>query len=121
SDNPEFRNLLSDQNWRIADTLLDVAREMGRPPAQVALSWVINRPGVTSTIIGATKMEQLDANLAALEVEIPPHLLRRLDEVSAPQVTSPYPFWTTEYFKLQASGGAVVNAEPPQQRHGSVH
>jgi aryl-alcohol dehydrogenase-like predicted oxidoreductase len=121
SDNPEFRGLLSEQNWRVVDTMCEVSQEMGRAPAQVALAWVINRPGVTSTIIGATKLEQLHANLAALEVEIPPHLLKRLDEVSAPALVTPYPFWMTEYFRSQASGNTVVNPEPLQHRQGNGH
>ncbi len=56
------------------DVLLEVARELGRSPAQVALNWVAQRPGVISTIIGATKIEQLEDNLHALDFDIPPPL-----------------------------------------------
>ena len=55
SGNPAFTKLLTERNWRIVDTLVDVAREMGSTPASVALAWITRRPGVASTIIGATK------------------------------------------------------------------
>jgi aryl-alcohol dehydrogenase-like predicted oxidoreductase len=85
----------TDRNWRILDTLVNVAKQVGRSPAQVALNWVATRPGVTSTIIGATKTTQLDDNLAALDFEIPATLRARLDEVSALEPVHPYVFFTT--------------------------
>ncbi len=45
----------SERNWEIVDELVAVSRDIGRPPAQVALNWVTTQPGVSSTIIGATK------------------------------------------------------------------
>ena len=44
---------LTERNFKILDVLLEVAAQLGRPPAEVALSWVANQPGVSSTIIGA--------------------------------------------------------------------
>src|SRR5262249_40686355 len=84
----------NEQNWRIADTVVDVARKIGKSPAQVALNWVATQPGITSTIIGATKIPQLEDNLAAIEFTIPTELRQRLDEVSALPPTHPYLFFS---------------------------
>jgi aryl-alcohol dehydrogenase-like predicted oxidoreductase len=70
-----------------------VAAETGRSPAEVALAWVTRRPGVTSTIVGATRVEQLDANLAALALELTPAQRERLDAASRPEPGHPYVFF----------------------------
>jgi aryl-alcohol dehydrogenase-like predicted oxidoreductase len=75
------------RNWDILDALLVAAREMGRTPAGVALAWVLGRPQVTSVLVGATKREQLEANLNALDVKLPPEIERRLTEISRPEST----------------------------------
>src|SRR5262245_42119227 len=59
SANPAFQKF-TERNWMILDVLLDVAAKVDRSPAEVALSWLVHRPGVTSTIIGATKLAQLE-------------------------------------------------------------
>src|SRR6185295_16298435 len=102
----------TDRNWAIVDTLVAVARELDRPPAQVALNWVATRPGVTSTIIGATKMAQLEDNLAALDFEIPAALVARLDEVSRPELVHPYMFFEGNIRRM-ITGGTDVRTEPP--------
>jgi aryl-alcohol dehydrogenase-like predicted oxidoreductase len=72
--------------------LAQVAREAGRSPAQVALSWATRRPGITATLIGATRLQQLEENLRAVEFEIPPELAARLEEASRPEPAYPYYF-----------------------------
>ena len=100
----------SERNSRgIVDVLLDVAKEMGRTPAQVALNWATRRPGITSTILGATKLEQLEDNLGALEMEHPAGALRaRLEEAGRPEPVSPH--WMLEGPMLRhlAHGGAEM-------------
>ena len=73
------------RNWKILDALKEVAGEVGRPPAQVALAWVAAQPGVTSTLIGASKKEQLQSNVASLELRLSSEQLHKLDEVSKPE------------------------------------
>ncbi len=93
-DHPVLGKVLkSEQNWRIVDTVVDVAKKIGKTPAQVALNWVATQPGITSTIIGATKIAQLDDNLSAIEFTIPAELRQRLDEVSALPSAHPYLFF----------------------------
>ena len=76
----------------LVEALKGVAKELGRTPAQVALNWVTNRPGVVSTIIGATKLSQLEDNIQALEFTIPDEQLKQLDEASSQKVVYPYFF-----------------------------
>jgi len=76
-----------EKNWKILEVLHSVAKELGRSPAEVALNWIAHRPGVASTIVGATKPEQLEANIKVLEFQIPESQSRRLEEVSRPEPT----------------------------------
>ena len=105
-DNPAF-NRFSERNWRILDELLDVANEINRPPAQVALNWVATQPGITSTIIGATRTAQLDENLLSIEFEIPAPLRKRLDDLSALEPAHPYKIFNPD-MQGMISGGTKV-------------
>ncbi len=105
--------LARERNWKIVDELVAVAKELGRTPAEVALNWATRRPGVVSTIIGATTPAQLAANLGALEFTLPPELSKRLDEVSAPHVGFPYEFLQRDGFvDKMVKGGTRVEAWP---------
>ena len=86
SSNPVMSKFFKhEKNWQILDALLGVANELAKTPTEVALAWVMHRPGVTSTLIGATKREQLEANLRAAELVLPPELMQRLNEASKPE------------------------------------
>jgi aryl-alcohol dehydrogenase-like predicted oxidoreductase len=88
SENPTLAKFTKPaRNWEILDALLAVAREIGRTPTEVALAWVARRPQVTSVLIGATRKEQLELNLAALELELSPEAERLLTDVSRPEPT----------------------------------
>jgi aryl-alcohol dehydrogenase-like predicted oxidoreductase len=92
SNNPAFARF-TPRNFEIAAEVERVAREVGRPMAQVAVNWVANRPGIASVIIGATKLAQLEDNLQALEFDIPAELAARLDVASKPEPRFPYMFF----------------------------
>jgi aryl-alcohol dehydrogenase-like predicted oxidoreductase len=81
----------SDRTWRIIDAVERVAQGRGLSMAEVALSWVTNRPAVVSTILGARTTEQLAANLRAADLELSSEEQTILDEASdlAP---SDYPY-----------------------------
>lgn len=106
SGNPGFAKF-TPKNWDILDALRAVAAELGKPPAEVALSWVVNRPGVGSTLIGATKRSQLESNIAALAIDIPSQLRARLDDASRLDVIHPYMFFG-EPFTSMLSGGTAL-------------
>jgi aryl-alcohol dehydrogenase-like predicted oxidoreductase len=110
SGNPVF-NKFTERNWRILDVLLEVARELGRPPAQVAINWATRRPGISSTIIGATRLAQLEDNLSALEFHIPAELAQKLEEASRPETFFPYIFFQPA-MQRAISGGVPVSREP---------
>jgi aryl-alcohol dehydrogenase-like predicted oxidoreductase len=118
SSNPAF-NKFSERNWRIHEVLSDVAKRINKPPAQVALNWVITQPGVTSTIIGATKLAQLNDNLQAADITIPAELRKRLDEVSAPEAIQPYTFFGQD-IQPMITGGTSIRKWAPAQVSGAA-
>jgi aryl-alcohol dehydrogenase-like predicted oxidoreductase len=73
-----------DVDFAVIDRLTEVANERGRPSAQVALSWLLRKPGVTAPIVGATKVEHLKDALAAEQLELSDEEIRRLEEPYAP-------------------------------------
>jgi aryl-alcohol dehydrogenase (NADP+) len=70
----------SDADFAVADRTADIARERGVLPAQIALSWVLRQPGVTAPIVGASKLEQLDQAVGALDVTLTDEEAARLEE-----------------------------------------
>jgi diketogulonate reductase-like aldo/keto reductase len=85
---------------------------MGRSMAAVAVNWVANRPAVASVIVGATKLRQLEENIAALAFEMPSELRVRLDAASTPERTFPYTFFGSE-IQGMIHGGVTVGDKPP--------
>lgn len=67
----------------ILQTLLDTAKQLGKPPAEVALRWVMDQPFMTSAIVGARNVEQLGETLKAGGWRLPGAALAKLNEVSA--------------------------------------
>ncbi|MGB8653557.1 MAG: aldo/keto reductase [Candidatus Acidiferrales bacterium] len=113
SPNPVF-NKFTERNWRILDALLDVSNRLARPPAQVALNWVATQSGITSCIIGATKLAQLDDNVAALSFAIPADLRARLDTASALEPIQPYIFFS-DFIQARVTGDVRVQAWSPNR------
>ena len=81
----------NERTWSILDELFAVAEEVRKTPAQVALNWLLQRPGVTAPIVGARTMEHLEDNLNAAGWALDDGQMARLNEVSEPQV--PYPYY----------------------------
>jgi aryl-alcohol dehydrogenase-like predicted oxidoreductase len=77
--------------YDIVDVLVQIAGDHGVSPAQVALSWLLARPAVTSLVIGARTGEQLADNLGAADLVLAADERARLDEVSGSPL--PYPYW----------------------------
>jgi aryl-alcohol dehydrogenase-like predicted oxidoreductase len=82
----------SERNWRILDAVRGVAEKRGTTPAAVALAWLLQRPEVTSIIIGARNETQLSENLACLTVALDDADLQALGSVSEPEWGYPYDF-----------------------------
>ena len=77
--------------WDIVDALVEIGDARGASPAQVALAWLLGRPGIASVVIGARTDEQLADNLGAAELALGADERARLDALSAPPLL--YPFW----------------------------
>jgi aryl-alcohol dehydrogenase-like predicted oxidoreductase len=78
--------LYSEGDFEVVDRVADVATERGVSSAQVALAWLLHRPGVTSPIVGATKLGHLEDAIAAEQLELSPDEMQRLE---APYVPHP--------------------------------
>lgn len=76
----------------IADVVVAIAREIGATPAQVALAWTLQNPAVVSPLVGARTPEQLQDNLAALDIDLHNEHLHKLDDASAPDLGFPHEF-----------------------------
>jgi len=80
-----------DQLYDIVDALVEIAGARGASAAQVALAWMLGRPGVSSVVIGARTDEQLADNLGAADLRLEDDERARLESLSAPPLL--YPFW----------------------------
>jgi len=83
---------LDDKTYDLLDAMEGIAKELGTTVSRVAIAWVQNRPGVTSTIIGARTMAQLEDNLAAVEVKLREADVAKLDALSKPKLNFPADF-----------------------------
>lgn len=81
-----------DRNWAILDAVEDIARDLSKTPAQVALSWLRTRPLVVAPIVGAASLEQLEDNLGAAGWDLDADDVERLTEVSDLPVEYPQRF-----------------------------
>jgi aryl-alcohol dehydrogenase-like predicted oxidoreductase len=86
-----------DYLYRVVDALDAVAAETGKSVPQIALNWLLQRPSVSTVIIGARNEEQLRQNLGAVGWNLTAEQVRKLDEASAVPVT--YPYWHQKKFK----------------------
>lgn len=84
---------LDDRGRRIVDAVATAAEGLGASPAEVALAWLRDRPGVVAPILGARSVQQLLAALASEELELPEEILTALDDVSAPCIGYPEAGW----------------------------
>jgi aryl-alcohol dehydrogenase-like predicted oxidoreductase len=100
---------LTEKAYEIIDELIKISKELNSSPARVALAWVQQRKGVTSTIIGARTLKQLDDNLAALDLVLKPEHTKRLDELSKPQLGFPMEF--IDNVGPFGMGGTTINGE----------
>ena len=80
--------------WNVIDVLVPIAKAHGCSPARVALAWLLSRSRVTSVIVGAKRVEQLQDNLGAVDLHLSADDLSRLDEVSS--LPREYPGWMLE-------------------------
>ncbi len=103
---------LDDKAYSLIDELARIAKAQDTTVARVALAWVQGRAGVTSTIIGARSLAQLDDNLKGLEVALTAAQTEALDALSKPKLN-----WPADLLSLARDlhgGGTTINGEPSQ-------
>jgi aryl-alcohol dehydrogenase-like predicted oxidoreductase len=89
-----FLPLDKELGFRLVEEMRQIAKPHGATVAQVALAWLLAKPCVTSVIVGASKMSQLEDNLKAIDVQLREAELARLDEITA--APTQYPNWFTD-------------------------
>jgi aryl-alcohol dehydrogenase-like predicted oxidoreductase len=100
-------NSLDDRTYAIIDELSRIATQLDTTPSRVALAWVKSRPGVTSTIIGARTIQQLDDNLGGADLALAADHIAKLDELSTPRL--PFPASMHAMEPVIVNGGTSVN------------
>ncbi len=106
--NPFGDSLFNERNWKIVETLKRVAKDAGKTPAQIALAWVTQRPGVTSTLMGVSRVAQVADNIASLGLAISTGHRAELDAVSAPEQRMLYSLFTPNVRQYAVYGGSSV-------------
>ena len=87
----DFPIVDKERAWKILDVMAPIAKAHDCSAARIALAWVLSKPLVTSVIIGAKRLDQLQDNLAAVDVQLAPDEIKQLDDVSA--LPPEYPGW----------------------------
>lgn len=95
----------TDQVQEIVKTVLAVAEECGRSPAQIALAWLRQRPTPVIPIIGARRIDQFRDNLACLDLRLSGEQLHRLDKASQVELGFPHDFFTNDMVTTLVYGG----------------
>ena len=93
--NFDFPIVDKERTWKILDVMAPIAKAHGCSPARLSLAWLLAKPVVTSVIIGAKRLDQLQDNLATVELTLTQDELRQLDEVSA--LPPEYPGWVLPF------------------------
>jgi aryl-alcohol dehydrogenase-like predicted oxidoreductase len=103
------RDFARPEDERVIDRVLEVAEQRGAPAAQVALAWLLARPGVTAPIVGATKLHHVDDAVGALDIKLSDEEIQRLEE---PYLSQPPQFGreTTPSHNV-ASAAAIAVAQ----------
>jgi aryl-alcohol dehydrogenase-like predicted oxidoreductase len=104
----DFPLVDKERAWRILDVMRPVGEAHGCSPARIALAWLLHQPAVTSVIIGAKRTDQLQDNLAAVDVKLSPEELQQLDHAS--QLPKEYPGWMLPF---QGASRLGLNAPRP--------
>ncbi|MBC1189566.1 MAG: aldo/keto reductase [Microcystis sp. M_OC_Ca_00000000_S217Cul] len=100
-----------DRDLKIAETVLEIAREIEKSPAQVALNWLRNRPNAVIPIIGARKLSQLQDNLACVDFNLTGEHLQRLDNISAISLGFPHELLASQFVRDILLGGVAAQLD----------
>lgn len=85
SDDYAHRLYYSEADADVVDRVRELADRHGVSPAQVALAWLLHKPGVTAPIVGATQLDHLDQAVAAVDIELSDEEMAHLEEPYSPR------------------------------------
>ncbi|TRU84835.1 MAG: aldo/keto reductase [Microcystis novacekii Mn_MB_F_20050700_S1] len=100
-----------DRDLKIAETVLEIAREIEKSPAQVALNWLRNRPNAVIPLIGARRLSQLQDNLACVDFNLTGEQLQRLDNISAISLGFPQELLASQFVRDILLGGVAAQLD----------
>ncbi len=100
----DFPIVDKERTWKILETMAPIAKAHHCSPARISLAWLLTRPVVTSVILGAKRLDQLQDNLAAVELKLSEDEITQLDEVSA--LPPEYPSWMIPFQNADRWGTA---------------
>jgi aryl-alcohol dehydrogenase-like predicted oxidoreductase len=104
----EYLGKFTERNMNIVDEVKKVASEVQKSPAQVALAWLLSKSAVTSVLLGASKLEQLENNLDSLSTHLSPDQIKRLDDMSRIAMGFPHEHLANPTIQQMISGGVEV-------------
>ncbi len=93
-DQPKQRE--SELTWRVIDNLIEIGKDRGKTPAQIALNWILQQPGITTPIMGARTLEQLKENLGCTGWQLSEEEMNKLKKAS--HIPLPYPYRFVERY-----------------------
>jgi aryl-alcohol dehydrogenase-like predicted oxidoreductase len=91
----DFPLVDKERTWRILEVMAPIAKAHGCSPARLSLAWLLAKPVITSVIIGAKRVEQLQDNLASIQLTLTLDELKKMDQVSA--LPPEYPGWVLPF------------------------
>lgn len=112
----DFPIVDKERAWKVLDAIAPIAKAHNCSAARIALGWLLTRPVVTSVIIGAKRMDQLQDNLAAVELKLSESEIRTLNEVSA--LPPEYPGWMLDFQSMDRLGALE---EPRFDKYSTAH
>jgi aryl-alcohol dehydrogenase-like predicted oxidoreductase len=98
-----------EKGYAVVDKLREIAKAHNASPAQIALAWLLRKRGVTSILVGANKVAQLEDNLGAVKIKLAVEQMTQLDELTAPGPL--YPHWFTARVQDQPVMEALQRAK----------
>ncbi len=107
-DNPFGDSKFIERNWKILDVVKSIADETGHHPAQIALNWLSAQQAVASTLIGASKIEQLTSNVEALTIQLAQEHYLALSKVSQPNHAYPASLYSEHVRRFTFGGNDVA-------------
>ncbi|MCM3079774.1 aldo/keto reductase [Brevibacillus invocatus] len=91
---PRFGRLLGQDKIELGKQVADLAHDLGMTPSVLSIAWLMNKPAVSSVIVGASRVEQMSTNLESASVELGADTMKRLDELSDPyRLGEPFGFY----------------------------